>query len=420
MPSSPTDAGKPAQITKGEFAKTSWTWAMDGSKIYFTSTRNLEPYYELPQNAIILAPATSGEITEVARITGTLQSISLSPDGSKIAFIGTANSPVQSYTQSHLWVVDLKDGAKPKNVTAKLDLDISGGIIGDQEPPRGGSGVRPLWSADGKSLTVVVARQGRANLERFDAESGQNTPVTNGDQAVTQYTSNGKQTVAAISTPTIINDLYLVGDDPAHAKRLTEINEKLFAELNLTPPEEITYSSFDGKKMQGFVQKPPDFDPEKAIPADFEHPRRAAHRVRLRLLPRNAMDGCEGLRRAVSEPARQHIVRRGIREHHSVQVSGADYYHDLMAGVDELIKRGYVDPKHLGVTGGSGGGLLTNWVVGHTDRFAAAVAQRDIASWTAWWYSDDFVLFRPMWFHKLLFKSRRIIATGPRSASLIL
>src|SRR5262249_25320395 len=71
-----------------------------------------------------------------------------------------------------------------------------------------------------------------------------------------------------------------------------------------------------------------------------------------------------------------------------------DDYKDLMAGVDDVIKRGYIDSKKMGVTGGSGGGLLTNWVIGHTDRFAAAVAQRDIASWANWWYTADFTLFQ--------------------------
>jgi dipeptidyl aminopeptidase/acylaminoacyl peptidase len=69
-----------------------------------------------------------------------------------------------------------------------------------------------------------------------------------------------------------------------------------------------------------------------------------------------------------------------------------------MAGVDELIKRGYIDTNKLGVTGGSGGGLLTNWTVTQTDRFKAAVSQRDISSWTDWWYSDDFTLFQATWF----------------------
>ena len=75
-----------------------------------------------------------------------------------------------------------------------------------------------------------------------------------------------------------------------------------------------------------------------------------------------------------------------------------DDYKDLMAGLDVAIKRGYIDDKKLGVTGGSGGGLLTNWVVGQTGRFAAAVSQRDIANWENWWYTGDFTLFQPNWF----------------------
>jgi dipeptidyl aminopeptidase/acylaminoacyl peptidase len=82
-----------------------------------------------------------------------------------------------------------------------------------------------------------------------------------------------------------------------------------------------------------------------------------------------------------------------------------DDYKDLIAGVDELIRRGYVDPKRLGVTGGSGGGVLTNWAITQTDRFAAAVSQRSIADWSAWWYTADFTLFQPSWFKDLPFRN---------------
>ena len=75
-----------------------------------------------------------------------------------------------------------------------------------------------------------------------------------------------------------------------------------------------------------------------------------------------------------------------------------------MAGVDELLRRGYVDAKRLGVTGGSGGGLLTNWTITQTGRFAAAVAQRSIADWAAFWYGTDFTLFTPFWFRKFPFQ----------------
>ena len=75
-----------------------------------------------------------------------------------------------------------------------------------------------------------------------------------------------------------------------------------------------------------------------------------------------------------------------------------DDYKDLMAGVDELVKRGVVDPKRLAVTGGSGGGVLTNWTITQTDRFSAAVSQRSISDWAGWWYTADFTLFTPRWF----------------------
>jgi dipeptidyl aminopeptidase/acylaminoacyl peptidase len=75
-----------------------------------------------------------------------------------------------------------------------------------------------------------------------------------------------------------------------------------------------------------------------------------------------------------------------------------DDYKDLMAGVDELLKRGYIDPAKLGVTGGSGGGILTNWIITQTDRFKAAVAQRSIADWSSFWYTADFTLFTRSWF----------------------
>ena len=75
-----------------------------------------------------------------------------------------------------------------------------------------------------------------------------------------------------------------------------------------------------------------------------------------------------------------------------------DDYKDLMAGVDELVKRGLVDPRRMGVTGGSGGGVLTNWTITQTDRFQAAVSQRSISDWASWWYTADFTLFTPRWF----------------------
>ena len=91
-----------------------------------------------------------------------------------------------------------------------------------------------------------------------------------------------------------------------------------------------------------------------------------------------------------------------------------DDYKDLMVAVDSVIRRGYVDPTKLGVTGGSGGGLLTDWAVSHTHRFAAAVSQRDVADWLGFWYTADFTLFRPSWFRSTPFRDpQEFLARSP-------
>ncbi|HKD04224.1 MAG TPA: S9 family peptidase [Terriglobales bacterium] len=395
FPSDPQNLPQPKQLTRGNFDEEDLVWAPDGSKIYFTSDRNLEPYYELPSNVVYSVPAAGGEPTEVARIDGAAFSIALSPDGRRLAFVGQDAKPVQSYKQNDLWVMDL--GGKPRKLTSDYDLDIDGGILGDQEPPRGGAGTHPVWSADGKSILVIVARQGRANVERFAAAGGKPNPVTSGDQAVETFTSNGTRVVAQISTPVMIDDLFLV--DGGSQKRLTDVNAKLFGELNLAMPEDLWYTSFDGKKIEGWVQKPPDFDPRKKYPLILNihgGPHTAYGYVFFHEMQWMAARGY-----VVLYPNPRGSTSYGEAFANIIQFHyPGDDYKDLMAGVDELIKRGYIDEKHMGVTGGSGGGLLTNWVVGHTDRFAAAVTQRDIAGWAAWWYAADFTLFHENWFRK--------------------
>ena len=178
---------------------------------------------------------------------------------------------------------------------------------------------------------------------------------------------------------------------------LTHINDKLFSQLNLTEPEEIWYTSFDGKKIHGWIQKPPDFDPAKKYPLILNihgGPHAAYGFVFDHEIQWMAAKGY-----VVLYPNPRGSTSYGQQFGNIIQYHyPGDDFKDLMIGVDEVLKRGYVDPKKLGVTGGSGGGLLTDWVVGHTDRFAAAVAQRDIASWADWWYTADFTLFQPSWF----------------------
>ncbi|HEU5451619.1 MAG TPA: S9 family peptidase [Terriglobales bacterium] len=399
VPASPDQAAEPLQLTSGSYSENEINWSADGSQVYFVSNRELEPYYELPQNALYSVPASGGEISKVLEIEGTIGQVSFSRDRKRVAFIGHTSEPVRSYTKPDLYIADLTPGATARNVTANYDYDIGAGVGGDNTAPRAAGGSKPLWSADGNSIIVRVAKEGRANLERIDLASGKHTDVTTGNQAVVDYfeNNNGSQLGVLISTPTQIGDLYLVAG--TSLKRLTNINQKLWSELNLSEPEEIRYTSFDGKRIQGWLQKPPDYDSHKKYPLILNihgGPHSAYGWVFDHEFQWMAAKGY-----IVLYPNPRGSTSYGQEFGNIIQYHyPGDDFKDLMAGVDYCIQKGYADPEKLGVTGGSGGGLLTDWVVGHTPRFKAAAAQRDISDWAGFWYDADFTLFHPTWFHK--------------------
>jgi dipeptidyl aminopeptidase/acylaminoacyl peptidase len=389
---------QPTQLTTGRFNEDDPIWSVDGAQIYFSSLHVDEPYYELPKTEIYSIGASGGEPVKLATLDLGVQGLSLSPDGKQFAFVASENQPVNSYTEPDLWTMDVAKDAKPRNLTAQFDFDVGQGVFGDQPPPRAGGQNAPIWSADGKTILEVFGREGRTNLGRFDATTGAITEVTKGDQAVLSFraTADGSRIVSLISTPTRIGDLFVV-DANGQRKQLTDGNRDLWSQLNLTEPEEITYQSFDGKTIQAWVQKPPGFAANKKYPLILNihgGPHTAYGWIFEHEFQWMAAKGY-----VVLYPNPRGSITYGQEFGNVIQYHyPGDDYQDLMRGVDEVIKRGYVDDKKLGVTGGSGGGLLTNWVVTHTQRFAAAVAQRDIASWEHWWYTADFTLFQPNWF----------------------
>jgi dipeptidyl aminopeptidase/acylaminoacyl peptidase len=399
-PQGSEDEVKPRQLTSGKYQEDGIMWSKDAGTIYFTSTRADDPSYEQPHADVYSVAAAGGEATKIVSINMAPREMSLSPDGKRLAFCASVNEPVQSYTEPDLWVMELAAGAKPRNLTADYDFDVCSGVGGDQGTPRAGGGDRIVWTPDGQSVIVSTAREGRANLIQVDTASGKIAEITRGNQAVERFraTSDASGLVVLISTPTNIGDLFWMDRASAAApRRLTHINDKLFSQLNLTEPEEIWYTSFDGKKVHAWIQKPPDFDAAKKYPLILNihgGPHAAYGFVFDHEFQWMAAKGY-----VVLYPNPRGSTSYGQQFGNIIQYHyPGDDYKDLMIGVDEVLKRGYIDPKKLGVTGGSGGGLLTNWVVGHTDRFAAAVAQRDIASWSDWWYSADFTLFQPSWF----------------------
>jgi len=414
-PHSADEKVKPRQLTTGRFDEENAIWSKDGSQIYFTSRQLDEPYYELPRTDLYSVAAAGGKPTKITTIDLDTQfgpdggALALSPDGKQVAFTAATTQPVNSYTQPDLWVLDLLPNAKPRNLTAGFDFDVPGSVIADSATPRAGGRNKPIWTADGKGLIAVYTKEGKANLAVFDipvaADADAGTAgvhdLTSGNQGVMSFRAlpDTSKLIYVVSTPTRINDLFVLdrATPGATPTQLTHVNDQLLSKLNLTEPEEIWYESFDGKRIEAWLQKPPNFDSNKKYPLILNihgGPHVAYGHIFDHEFQWMAAKGY-----VVLYPNPRGSTSYGQEFGNIIQYHyPGDDYKDLMAGVDEAIKSGYIDDKKLGVTGGSGGGLLTNWVVGQTNRFAAAVAQRDIASWEDWWYSWDFAIFHPTWF----------------------
>jgi dipeptidyl aminopeptidase/acylaminoacyl peptidase len=395
------DGGAPVparQLTFGRYDEGGLTWSRDGASIIFMSDRVEEPYYDNPDVDVYTVPAAGGPINKVIDIDGPIRGAEPSPDGHDYAFAGWINpAHRQSFTQSAVFL--FHNGAV-STLLGGGDADVGSAVTGDQHPPRGGGGSSPLiWMGSGQGVVTAITEHGRSNLVRIDVASHHVDSLTVGAHDVVAYTATpgGGRFALTLSDATHIGDLYTLDPATRALTQLTHVNDSLFSTLQLSTPEEISYRSFDGKMIEAWIYKPPDFSPGVKYPFILN----------IHGGPHSAY-GDTFFHEAQVMAARGYVVflpnPRGSTSYGEAFGNVIQYhypgddYRDLMVGVDTLLGRGYVDPKRLGVTGGSGGGLLTNWVVGHTHRFGAAVSQRSIADWAAWWYTADFTLFTPSWF----------------------
>lgn len=271
IPNAPAGPEKATQVTTGAFSESDIVWSRDGLKIYFTSNRVREPYYEPPHDEIYVVGAAGREIAKVAGIDGPIRALSLSLDGRRMAFVGSIvhgpDGRQRSYSQPDLFVTPLDPGSVPRNLTADYDFDIGGSVGGDQAPPRGAAPSKPFWSADSRSTFVTAAEEGSVNLKRVDVETGKLRGILDDRHNILSYsaTPDGAHLVLLVSTPTVIGDLYLMNGAPGGIRQLTHVNADLFNKIRATEPEMIWYKSFDGRRIQAWVQRRPIFRRERSI-----------------------------------------------------------------------------------------------------------------------------------------------------------
>ena len=265
----PGKQGVSRPIGQGRLSDQDAVWSPDGARVFFTAETAAEPDYAPPRVVLMEATSDPGPLKEVAAVDGAISRPAPSPDGTRVAFIASLNGrPVRSYSQPDLFVVDRATGTVT-NLTERYDYDIGGGPGG--RPARAARQQRhpPDVDTDGTAIvTVEAAVEGRANLLRIDAATGAASAITDGDHEVQGFTAARDGRAALLSaTPTRVGELQ-VGrlDRPGSFRQVATPNDGLMASLDPAEPEMFWTRSFDGTRIQGWILKPPGFDPSRRYP----------------------------------------------------------------------------------------------------------------------------------------------------------
>ncbi len=389
----------PEQITDGSFDHHAPAWSPSGREIAFAANRN--PGWELERTSDIWTVVPGSPPKRITDGAGQYGRPSFSPDGRWLAYTGTDDMALEA-PDDDLWVVSA-GGGTPRALTTGYDRSIANGAIGDTAAFAGRA---PIWAPDGQSILVIVGRDGEAHVQRVSVPvsgPGVVSPVTAGRRQVGTFAidptaPDGTRLAIAVHDSVRPPEIHLVtaGQDEVV---LTRFNEALLRELALSLPEELTVEH-NGVPIQSWVMRPSGtvIAPGVKVPAVLE----------IHGGP-HAMYGWGYFHEFQVLASRGYAVifanpqgSTGYAQAYTEALRGAwgEVDHpQQMAVVDAAIAHADLDPRRLGVAGGSYGGFMTNWVIGHTDRFRAAVTQRTISNMYSMYGTDDIAVISM--FHEL-------------------
>ena len=377
----PAEGGTPRQLTAGDHNHGDPVWEPHGESLLFSGLLSDDALYRWQESEVYRLGLDSGEPRQVTTRKGPDGAPTPSPDGSMIAYVGH-DTTTFDYIESSLYVMNA-DGSDARALTAALD-----------RTPRG-----LQWAPDGGGVYFNVQADGYANI-MYASLDGEVRAASEGPQMFALAdVSAGGMAVGTWGDAHEPGDIYAFPvDDPQRRTRLTDVNADVLAGVTLGEVEQIwAESSHDGLAIHGWVIKPPAFDPSRRYPMML-----VIHGG-----PHGMYNG--GFNFGWQEHAANGYVvlytnprgssGYGTEFGNAIQYDYPNHdFDDLMSSVDELLSRGYVDEDNMFVYGCSGGGVLTAWVVGHTDRFRAASSNCPVTNWLAFpgevdgnflrWYAD--------------------------------
>ena len=387
----PADGGAPVQLTFGPTnAGGSLSWSPDSRSIFFSA--NLSPNWQLEalESEVYRVSIDGGAPVALTNRNGPDDSPAVSPDGRLIAWVGFDDKKV-GYQNTRLYVMNV-DGSNKRMLTGSLDRSVGS----------------PAWNGDSRSIFVEVEDRGVNKVERVgldgsiheiasDMGFGEiDRPYAGGDFSVSR---NG---VVALTSGDPSHPNQVAVASGSSSRRLTHLSSSLLDSKVLAQVQKLPVTSaYDQRPIDAWMVTPPDFDPAKKYPMILEIHGGPFAAYGPQFSTDDQLYASHGYVVVYSNPRGSTSYGEEFANLIDKAYPGHDY-DDLMSVVDAAIASGHVDANNLFVTGGSGGGVLTSWIVGKTDRFRAAAAQKPVINWTSEGLTADLANFNyPYWFAKL-------------------
>jgi dipeptidyl aminopeptidase/acylaminoacyl peptidase len=361
--------GKVTQVTKGPFDASSPSWSPDNKKIAYVANPDNGDYSRIRD---IYVQSLKEEAVKVTKSDSLIFSVAWSPKGDQLVFTGRKPTDLEHppYANTDIFILP-DEGGEPRNITNTFDRTV------------GAYGAIVEWVNE-DYIFFRAPNHGSFHLYKVEVNLGEVTQLTEGNMNIASFTLSKDTSMIAYDSSDATWPMEIFVHSNSKSKRLTNLNELIMKTWNVSTPEEFWFTASDGVKVQGWIIKPYNYKSGEIYPFILE-----IH---------GGPHGAYGFKLATAEHEFQLLARNGYAvaymnprdsigygEEFGAIAEGSwgerDWY-DLMEGVDFVLENyDYIDKDRMGVAGGSFGGFMTNWTIGHTDRFKAAVTMRSVCNW---------------------------------------
>lgn len=380
--------GAPRQLTDGDFHHEGpIAWSADSKALFFSGNRRENAELDRRNTEIYTISVQGGEVRALTDRQGPDGEVTISPNGRMLAWLGY-DDHLLSYHNQSVYVMETA-GGEPREIKTGLDRSISG----------------LSWDGSSRSLFISYEDQGLIRLARLGMDGNVSVVASDlgGLSLGRPYAAAGFATggagVYAYTSGNPSQPAELTIGKGSKSRQVTNLNANTLGRLELAEVKEFrVQSSHDGLEIQYWVAYPPGFDAQKKYPLLLEIHGGPFNAYGPHFAAEIQLFAAAGYVVAYANPrgSSSYGADFAMQIHHNYP---SEDYDDLMSVVDDVIDAGYIEENQLYVTGGSGGGVLTAWIVGSTDRFRAAVVAKPVINWISFALSADLpAFFSRYWF----------------------